>query len=99
MNLNENKKTENKKINSVFKTNNIMNLVIEERHLNKKTRELLFELEQNTKIPAAKIAANLITGKDKLDNLKTLNRVLKYEKKHPNQRSYSYEEGKKFLGL
>ena len=67
--------------------------------LNKKSEALFKSLEKLTKIPAGKIIAGVASGRDDLEDLKALNRVLKEEKRNPNPKLYTVEEGRKFLGL
>jgi hypothetical protein len=74
-------------------------------YLDKEIAELVANLEKLTKIPAGKFLANLVTKKDKLEDLKLLNKLLEEEKAYPieqrikDRHYYTYEEGKIFLGI
>jgi len=68
-------------------------------YLDKKTEALFASLEQLTNIPAGRIIADLASGKANLEDLKTVNRLLKDKEAHHYQKGYSYEEARKVLGL
>jgi len=74
-------------------------------YLDKKTEELFISLERLTKVPAGEFIAGLASGEENLEDLKLLNELLKEEEKYPieqrikDRNYYTYEEGKKFLGI
>jgi len=68
-------------------------------YLDKETEALFASLEQLTNIPAGKFAANVMSGKDNLEDLKLANKILKREKINPNPKTYTSEEVGKMLGF
>jgi hypothetical protein len=68
-------------------------------NLDKKTERLFQELEKNSGINKEKFIASLVNGKENLEDLKTVNKLLKEEKTNPNPKVYTHEELGKRLGF
>jgi hypothetical protein len=79
--------------------------IIEEKFLDRETKDLFFDLERLTRIPAAKFMANLATGKDNLEDLKLTRELLLKREKYPieqmlaEHKYYTSEEVGKKLGF